>query len=176
MMVSSSNHSLAEVQGRLLVIGGYQETETTSKVEMLDMSSITCWEEGVELSTSRSALVSGVVTLGEELVVGSKVINTSPLHVLDRFTRSKKQDLFSVKRTIITLTRASLAWPGPPGLRGAGLTPGYWWCMWFWTWGSPCNTTPLQARHIKRLLQVPLISLEEGGSDLGRGWVEASML
>ena len=41
MMVSSSNHSLAEVQGRLLVIGGYQETETTSKVEMLDMSSIT---------------------------------------------------------------------------------------------------------------------------------------
>ena len=48
------------------------------------------------MSTSRSALVSGVVTLGEELVVGSKVINTSPLHVLDRFTRSKKQDLFSV--------------------------------------------------------------------------------
>ena len=96
MMVSSSNHSLAEVQGRLLVIWGYQETETTSKVEMLDMSSITCWEEGVELSTSRSALVSGVVTLGEELVVESKVINTSPLHVLDRFTRSKKQDLFSV--------------------------------------------------------------------------------
>ena len=176
MMVSSSNHSLAEVQGRLLVIGGYQETETTSKVEMLDMSSITCWEEGVELSTSRSALVSGVVTLGEELVVGSKVINTSPLHVLDRFTRSKKQDLFSVKRTIITLTRASLAWPGPPGLRGAGLTPGCWCCMWIYTWGSSCNTTPLQARHIRRLLQVPLISLEEGGSDPGRGWVEASML
>ena len=36
MMVPRSNHSLAVVQGRLVVIGGYQRTETTSKVEVLD--------------------------------------------------------------------------------------------------------------------------------------------
>ena len=42
MMVPRSNHSLAVVQGRLVVIGGYQGTETTSKVKMLDRSS---WEE-----------------------------------------------------------------------------------------------------------------------------------
>ena len=43
-MVPRSNHSLALVQGRLVVIGGYQGTETKSKVEVLDMSSNT-WEE-----------------------------------------------------------------------------------------------------------------------------------
>ena len=61
MMVPRSNNSLAVVQGRLVVIGGYQGTETTSKVEVLDMSSNT-WEEVGEMSTSRSALSSGVVT------------------------------------------------------------------------------------------------------------------
>ena len=35
MMVPRSNHSLAVVQGRLVVIGGYQGTETTSKVKVL---------------------------------------------------------------------------------------------------------------------------------------------
>jgi len=37
MMVRRPNHSLAVVQGRLVVIGGYQGqgTETTSKVEVL---------------------------------------------------------------------------------------------------------------------------------------------
>ena len=43
-MVPRSNHSLALVQGRLVVIGGNQGTETKSKVEVLDMSSNT-WEE-----------------------------------------------------------------------------------------------------------------------------------
>ena len=61
MMVPRSNHSLAVVHGRLMVIGGYQGIETTSKVEVLDMSSNT-WEEVGEMSTSRSALSSGVVT------------------------------------------------------------------------------------------------------------------
>ena len=61
MMVLRSNHSLAVVQGRLVVIGGYQGTETTSKVEVLDMTSNT-WEEVGEMSTSRSALSSGAVT------------------------------------------------------------------------------------------------------------------
>ena len=31
MMLPRSNHSLAVVQGRLVVIGGYQGTETTSR-------------------------------------------------------------------------------------------------------------------------------------------------
>jgi hypothetical protein len=44
MMVPRSNNSLAMVQGRLVGIGGYQGTETTSKVEVLDRSSNT-WEE-----------------------------------------------------------------------------------------------------------------------------------
>ena len=44
-----------------MVIGGDQGTETTIKVEVLDMSSNT-WEEVREMSTSRSALSSGVVT------------------------------------------------------------------------------------------------------------------
>ena len=35
MMVPRSNHSLAVVQGRLVVFGGYQGTETTSKEEVL---------------------------------------------------------------------------------------------------------------------------------------------
>ena len=61
MVVPRSNHSLAVVQGRLVVIGGYQGTETLSKVEVLDMSS-NSWEEVGEMSTSRSALSSGVVT------------------------------------------------------------------------------------------------------------------
>ena len=59
-----SNHSLAVVQGRLVVIGGYQGTETTSKVDVLNMSSNT-WEELGEMSTSRSALFSGVVTFNK---------------------------------------------------------------------------------------------------------------
>ena len=42
--VPRSNHSLAVVQGSLRVIGGYQGTETTSKVEVLNMSSKT-WEK-----------------------------------------------------------------------------------------------------------------------------------
>ena len=41
MMVPRSNNSLDVVQGRLVVIGGYQGTETTSKVEVLDRSSNT---------------------------------------------------------------------------------------------------------------------------------------
>ena len=44
-----------------MVIGGDQGTETTIKVEVLDMSSNT-WEEVREMSTSRSALSNGVVT------------------------------------------------------------------------------------------------------------------
>ena len=44
-----------------MVIGGDQGTETTIKVEVLDMSSNT-WEEVREMSTSRSALSSVVVT------------------------------------------------------------------------------------------------------------------
>jgi hypothetical protein len=40
MMVPRSNHSLAVVQGRLVVIGGYQRTETTSKVEVLDSGQV----------------------------------------------------------------------------------------------------------------------------------------
>jgi hypothetical protein len=44
MLVPGSNHNLAVVQGRLLGIGGYQGTETNSKVDVLDMSSNT-WEE-----------------------------------------------------------------------------------------------------------------------------------
>ena len=54
LVVVRSNHSLVMVQERLVVIGGYQDTETTSKVEVLDMSSSTC-QEVLELSTSRSA-------------------------------------------------------------------------------------------------------------------------
>ena len=42
-------------------MGGYQGIETTKKVEVLDMSSNTCEEVG-ELSTSRSALASAVVS------------------------------------------------------------------------------------------------------------------
>ena len=42
LVVVRSYHSLVFVQGRLVVIGGYQGTETTSKVEVLDMSSSTC--------------------------------------------------------------------------------------------------------------------------------------
>ena len=61
LVVVRSNHSLVMVQERLVVIGGYQDTETTSKVEVLDMSSSTC-EEVLEMSTSRSALSRGVVT------------------------------------------------------------------------------------------------------------------
>ena len=64
MMVPRSNHSLAVVQGRLVVMGGYQGTETTSKVEVLNMSSNT-WEEVGEMSTSRSGLSSGVVTFND---------------------------------------------------------------------------------------------------------------
>ena len=40
MMVPRSNHSRAVVQGRLVVIGGYQRTETTSKVEVLDSGQV----------------------------------------------------------------------------------------------------------------------------------------
>ena len=50
MLVPSSYHSLADVQERMVVIGRFQRTETTSMAKMLDMSSKT-WEEGVELST-----------------------------------------------------------------------------------------------------------------------------
>ena len=57
LVVVRSNHSLVLVQGRLVVIGGYQDTETTIKVEVPDMSSST-WEEVLEISTSRSALSS----------------------------------------------------------------------------------------------------------------------
>jgi hypothetical protein len=46
MMVPRSNNILAVVQGRLVVIGGYQGTETTSKVEVLDRSSNTWGEVG----------------------------------------------------------------------------------------------------------------------------------
>ena len=41
MMVPRYNHSLVVVQKRLVVICGYQGTETTSKVEVLDRSSNT---------------------------------------------------------------------------------------------------------------------------------------
>ena len=61
LVVVRSNHSLVMVQGRLVVIGGYQDTETTIKMEVLDMTSST-WEEVLELSTSRSVLSRGVVT------------------------------------------------------------------------------------------------------------------
>ena len=44
MMVPRSNNSLSMVQWRLVEIGGYQGTETTTKVEVLDRSSNT-WEE-----------------------------------------------------------------------------------------------------------------------------------
>ena len=61
LVVVRSNHSLVMVQERLVVIGDYQDIETTSKVEVLDMSSCTC-EEVLEMSTSRSALSRRVVT------------------------------------------------------------------------------------------------------------------
>ena len=60
MNTPRSNHSLAVVQGRLVVMGGYQGGETTRKVEMLDLTS-NIWEEVGELSTNRSALSCGVV-------------------------------------------------------------------------------------------------------------------
>ena len=47
LVVVRSNHSLVVVQGRLVVIGGYQNTQTTSKVEVLDMS-LSPWEEVLE--------------------------------------------------------------------------------------------------------------------------------
>ena len=56
------NHSLAVVQGKRVAIGGgCTGTGHTRKVEMLNLTSNT-WEEVGELSTSRFALTSGVVT------------------------------------------------------------------------------------------------------------------
>ena len=66
LVVVRSIHILVMVQGRLVVIGGYQDTDTTSKVEVLDMSSSTS-EEVLEMSTSRSALSRGVVTFNSWL-------------------------------------------------------------------------------------------------------------
>ena len=60
MMVPRQDQSLAMVQGRLLVIDGYL-WETTIKVVVLDMSSNT-WQVVGQISTSRSALFSGLVT------------------------------------------------------------------------------------------------------------------
>ena len=60
MKTPRSNHTLAVVQGRLVAVGGYQGTEITSRVEVLDMNKDT-WEEVGGLSTSRSALASAVV-------------------------------------------------------------------------------------------------------------------
>ena len=58
MLVPGSNHNLAVVQGRLLGIGGYQGTETKSKVEVLVMSSTT-WEE-VEKGMGRRRLLDTI--------------------------------------------------------------------------------------------------------------------
>ena len=60
MKTPRSNHTLAVVQGRLVAVGGYQGTETTSRVEVLDMNTDT-WEEEGGLSTTRSALAYAVV-------------------------------------------------------------------------------------------------------------------
>ena len=45
---------------------GYQGPETTSRVEVLDMSSNT-WEEAIEMSTSRSTMSSCVEEVWEGL-------------------------------------------------------------------------------------------------------------
>ena len=58
MMVPRSNHNLAVVQGRLHGIGGFQGTETKSKVEVLVMSSTT-WEE-VEKGMGRRRLLDTI--------------------------------------------------------------------------------------------------------------------
>ena len=55
-----------------MVIGGYQGTEITSKlVQVLNRSSNT-WEEVEEMSTSKSALSSGVFTFNSLVEVAER--------------------------------------------------------------------------------------------------------
>merc|ERR1712098_793331 len=55
-----SNHSLAVVQGKLVAMGGYTGTDTSSKVEMLNLNTNT-WEALTDMPSNRSALSSCVV-------------------------------------------------------------------------------------------------------------------
>merc|ERR1719153_1477178 len=55
MKVPRSNHSLVVVQGKIVAIGGYQGSETTWQVEVLDVET-NRWNFVDKLPSSRSAL------------------------------------------------------------------------------------------------------------------------